>query len=53
MGELPLSMKYYNNVDSDQLASTDLDLHCFQKRIYTGAAGQGIGDKFPALLGLY
>ena len=35
-----------NSADPDQLASsekpTDLDLHCLQRQIYQGSAGQGL-----------
>ena len=31
-----------NSVDPDELASSYLDLQCFQSRIYPGSAGQGL-----------
>ena len=32
-----------NRVDPDQLASSDLDLHCLQRQeSYLGSAGQGL-----------
>ena len=34
-----------NSADPDQFASseaTDLDLHCWQSRVYQGSAGQGL-----------
>ena len=30
-----------NSVDPDQMASSDLDLHCFKGTAYPGSAGKG------------
>ena len=31
-----------NSADPDQLASSDLVLHCLQNRVYPGSAGEGL-----------
>ena len=31
-----------NSADPDQLAFSDLELHCLQTRVYPGSAGQGL-----------
>ena len=35
-----------NSADPDQLASSDLELHCLQRRVYSGSAGQEL-KMFP------